>query len=235
MRYFIIIFCVYNCAWAQDYNSASCTDTERCWLYPDSNIPIQCGHCVQDGYGPPYYVNPTWGCVCGAVQSDYVNDGAAPTPCHDNTQFDCSAPSGSACCTQLSRKCCPDPTGGSESLCAPPGVSCYDFQSTVAEAPPCYQCLRGWSPVDRGCDAVAYDAAKCQQCCAENHCTTCPSPTLGAAATLSNTDDATPFNTDDLARTYGVAIGIPLGSAFVFAFGYTYIHSPRVRGRVSPR
>ena len=114
-------------------------------------------------------------------------------------------------------KCCGDPGGEPDANCVPAGDSCGPpLQSTVADLPPCHQCLRGWSTVDRGCDAPAYDAARCQQCCEENGCTTCPSQAPAVAAT-----------TKDLARTYGVAIGIPLGSAVVFAFGYTIISSPR--------
>ena len=311
MRYFIIIFCVYNCAWAQpcpgtnmcftgessmrqvecgecEHNgygppylnyttnhcvcgdSPICNGAKHCLL--SNNITIQCQHCAKDGYGPPY--NSTTGCRCGAV--DYVNDGAAtpqkqsvcngtklcllqppgnmtvqcgqcvprgygppynsttngcicgvpepvspvpaPPDCsnYPASEFDCTAPSAATCCRYMGRKCCGDPGGEPDANCVPAGDSCGPLQSTVADLPPCHQCLRGWSAVDRGCDAVAYNAAKCQQCCEENGCTTCPSQAPAVAAT-----------TDDLARTYGVAIGIPLGSAVVFAFGYTFFYTPR--------
>ena len=53
----------------------------------------------------------------------------------------------------------------------------------------------------------------------------CSPPTVFGADAAGATNTTSPFNTDDLARTYGVAFGIPLGSAFVLGFGYTFMSS----------
>ena len=98
---------------------------------------------------------------------------------------------------------------------------CIDAENCLSGAKHCTTCYPTCLCLCEHCSAAG-------RVCYNNFCA-CKdeSAKLGTQSGRQHLQTASNDLGKDLARTYGIAIGIPLGSAFVFAFGYTYIHSPQ--------